>query len=336
MSRLYDVLAAGSLGDAIGYQVEFMTWQSIQTMHGIYGVQGLSDRPQATDDTQMMLFVTEGLINAIDEVDRVTGVAFAEPDKPMVSDFTEHTSKTLDDWYSTQENQPIPTSMFKHSPELMNRRAPGMTCLASLKEAREGGCFGNFAANNSKGCGAVMRAAPYAFLKGYTPSEIWEIAAEGGRLTHGHKEGWGSGSALAYLLHRMLLGEGIDDAVTFTIEESLRNGLDTTPSMMKTATHLAKHPKVLGPMQIQHHLGEGWTGDEALAIGLYAALRGKTVFEAILIATNHSGDSDSTAMIAGHISAMIHGLTEGERRMIGQVDLAAAVIKAAEKFESVL
>jgi hypothetical protein len=45
-------------------------------------------------------------------------------------------------------------------------------------------------------------------------------------------------------------------------------------------------------------LGGGWVGEEALAIGIYAALSAESFVEAIQIATNHSGDSDSTALAA--------------------------------------
>lgn len=48
-------------------------------------------------------------------------------------------------------------------------------------------------------------------------------------------------------------------------------------------------------------LGEGWVGEEALAIGVYAALKAESFMDAIIIAANHDGDSDSTASIAGQI-----------------------------------
>ncbi len=48
-------------------------------------------------------------------------------------------------------------------------------------------------------------------------------------------------------------------------------------------------------------LGEGWVGEEALAISLCAALSFAEVEEALLFAVNHSGDTDSTGAIAGNI-----------------------------------
>lgn len=49
-------------------------------------------------------------------------------------------------------------------------------------------------------------------------------------------------------------------------------------------------------------LGEGWIAEEALAIGVFCALRYKNDFkEALITAVNHSGDSDSTGSITGNI-----------------------------------
>ena len=47
-------------------------------------------------------------------------------------------------------------------------------------------------------------------------------------------------------------------------------------------------------------IGQGWVGEEALAIALYAVLVAGDFADAIRIAANHDGDSDSTASIAGH------------------------------------
>jgi ADP-ribosylglycohydrolase len=50
------------------------------------------------------------------------------------------------------------------------------------------------------------------------------------------------------------------------------------------------------------HLGEGWTGEETLAIGIYCSLKYIDNFEeAMIAAVNHGGDSDSTGAVAGNI-----------------------------------
>ena len=51
-----------------------------------------------------------------------------------------------------------------------------------------------------------------------------------------------------------------------------------------------------------HACGEGWTGDEALYVAIFCALRYPNDFAAALrCAVNHGGDSDSTGAICGNI-----------------------------------
>jgi ADP-ribosylglycohydrolase len=49
-------------------------------------------------------------------------------------------------------------------------------------------------------------------------------------------------------------------------------------------------------------IGEGWVGDEALAIAVYCALRHFDDFrKALAAAVSHGGDSDSTGAVTGNI-----------------------------------
>jgi len=48
-------------------------------------------------------------------------------------------------------------------------------------------------------------------------------------------------------------------------------------------------------------LGAGWIAEEALAIGIYAALIAQSFSHGIRSAVNRSGDSDSTGSIASQI-----------------------------------
>ena len=66
--------------------------------------------------------------------------------------------------------------------------------------------------------------------------------------------------------------------------------------------------RALGPVDNIGALGLGWVGEEALAIGLYAALAARDFPEALALAANHDGDSDSTASIAGQIWGAWKGL----------------------------
>ena len=49
-------------------------------------------------------------------------------------------------------------------------------------------------------------------------------------------------------------------------------------------------------------LGQGFVAEEALAIGVYAALcHSENLKRAVILAVNHDGDSDSTGAICGNI-----------------------------------
>jgi ADP-ribosyl-[dinitrogen reductase] hydrolase len=68
-------------------------------------------------------------------------------------------------------------------------------------------------------------------------------------------------------------------------------------------------------------LGQGWVGEEALAIGLYSALVGRSFPEVLAIAANHDGDSDSTASIAGQLYGAANGLADLPNKWLRQLDI---------------
>lgn len=65
----------------------------------------------------------------------------------------------------------------------------------------------------------------------------------------------------------------------------------------------------VGPETVER-LGAGWVAEEALAIGVYAALVSPDVMSALTLAVTHSGDSDSTGAIAGNSSTVYNGATQ--------------------------
>ena len=67
------------------------------------------------------------------------------------------------------------------------------------------------------------------------------------------------------------------------------------------STWAERDPAALAPGASVPGLGEGWVGEEALAIGVHAALVTDGFEDAVRLASNHDGDSDSTASIAGQL-----------------------------------
>ena len=79
-------------------------------------------------------------------------------------------------------------------------------------------------------------------------------------------------------------------------------------------------------------LGEGWVGEEALAIGVYAALRASSFEEALIIAANHDGDSDTTASIAGQIYGAWHRDSVLPKAWIEKLDIMEVTEKLVVEF----
>jgi ADP-ribosylglycohydrolase len=291
-------MLGGAVGDAIGLPVEFMTLEAITQRFGAEGITGYEKCyggiGKFSDDTQMSLFTAEGLLNSYNNhTDLVTAGAQA-----------------LINWLTTQEAQnrfiePTTEGLIL-LPELFSRRAPGNTCLTSLRAMKH---LGAKALNNSKGCGAVMRMHPvglFCWSMGFPASATMKIANTLGELTHGHVSGYLSGGALAVMIQSLLNGSSLEDAAWIAKQQLLEcNGHEETGAAIDQALEYAKLD--IEPRQAIYTLGEGWVGEEALAVALYCALKADSFREGVLMAANHSGDSDSTASIAGMLLGLLHG-----------------------------
>ena len=65
-----------------------------------------------------------------------------------------------------------------------------------------------------------------------------------------------------------------------------------------------------------HELGEGWVGEEALYIAVYATLaHADDLGRALRCAVNHGGDSDSTGAVTGSILGAYVGYDEVRKAM---------------------
>lgn len=323
-NRFRGCLIGGAIGDALGYTVEFFTLDRIKNIYGEGGIRRLPC-PQGlaliSDDTQMTLFTAEGLIKARDR-----GVGHKR------SIYLSYL-----DWFKTQEQYfTAGGEGLLAIAELFERRAPGTTCLGSLRSGLEGGV--SFPINSSKGCGGVMRTAPialYCYAKGANILGANELAAEAAAITHGHVLGHLPSYAMNHMLYKILEGEDILRAASLAVEETqkrysvyseAREGL----SLMKKAISLASDCNLSDEDAIRS-LGEGWVADEALAIAMYCALRHKDSFEdAVIAAVNHDGDSDSTGAITGNILGAYLGADAIPEHYLNSVELRDVILNMAD------
>src|SRR4051794_14633493 len=102
------ILFGLALGDALGAPTEFLKLSEIKRGYGVRGIQEPPDPALYTDDTQMTLALTEGLLDAGLDADLDTQMNAV--------------GKRFVEWLNSLEND----------------RAPGMTCISGAERYEAG------------------------------------------------------------------------------------------------------------------------------------------------------------------------------------------------------
>lgn len=136
------ILYGLALGDALGARTEFKKLSAIKSVYGDNGIQNLPNPALYTDDTQMTLALTEGLLDA--GLDADLDVQMNAIGKRFVA--------------------------WSYSPE--NNRAPGMTCMKGVRRFENGIPWRESGVFDSKGCGSAMRVATIGYLYQYDEKKI--------------------------------------------------------------------------------------------------------------------------------------------------------------------
>lgn len=182
--------------------------------------------------------------------------------------------------------------------------------------------------NNSKGCGGVMRMAPVGLF--LPKRDAFKLACECAALTHGHPSGYLSAGAFAYIIACIIEGSELETAVNHALEELEKHeNHEECEAAIQKAIESANES--IGPAEAIKTLGEGWVGEEALAISIYCALKHKDDFKAaVCLAVNHDGDSDSTGAITGNILGAYWGVAKIPKEWIEKVELANVLVQVAD------
>ena len=269
---------------------------------------------EITDDTQMSLFTAEGLLRAWTTTCHYCG---------GVPNFGVAVRHSYMNWLTTQGECGGASSSEKAGAGWLltiegmhRRRAPGGTCLSSL---RDGSLSENGIADNaSKGCGGIMRAAPAGLLaarinkgdRANTARLAFELGWVTAALTHGHPSGYYPAGVLAAVIATIVTGGSIEEGICISLGFLQdRIGSKETIDAVQSALDLWQDQNVRPSPESVESLGGGWVGHEALAISLYCALAaGNDFTKGVRLAVNHTGDSDSTGSITGNILGALLGV----------------------------
>ncbi|MDE6561345.1 MAG: ADP-ribosylglycohydrolase family protein [Muribaculaceae bacterium] len=336
-------LMGGAIGDAFGYPLEFIP--SRADIKAKYGDSGLTEydlsypwldegqrfqKALFSDDTQMTLYTAEGLLEA------------ERGGTPIVP--TVCAAYLI--WMGFQEGLTVDRkydSKLAGIGELNCRRAPGRTCIDSLKAIHEGrGAF-----NNSKGCGGVMRVAPvgiYGATHGWPLAKTASLAGEIAELTHSHPHSTYASAALAVIVQLCLCTDHVDrDVFKAIVSESLKTVGEVygeSGILMKSFKKAIEESVRLSEWRpddwtdggiIEFCIGAGWVAEETLAIAVFSVLRYIDDFDACLVcAVNHGGDSDSTGAVAGNIIGAIVGYEAIPEKFTDSIQLHNLILDMAD------
>ena len=311
----------GTLGDALGYAVEFKKYSAIRKRYGAGGIQDMplsGKKAVISDDTQMTLFTMEGMAQGYKR--SVQGASEGVEWYIYLSYLR---------WYQTQGVSlgfEIPNhwpSKLADVPQMNQWRAPGRTCLDALKSGRMGTIQDPI--NHSKGCGGVMRTAPLGFMEAFGSPLV--NGSKAAAITHGHPLGWIPAGMLSDIVYKLIYEKRrpLKETILKSLEDTIWQFRDFPEityfdQLMKKAIALSE-TEGDDVKQIES-IGGGWVGDEALAIAMYCCLRYPGDMKKMLtVSVNHSGDSDSTGAIAGNILGAYTGMDGIPKDWLAQLEL---------------
>ena len=330
--KLLEIIQAGAIGDAFGYQVEFDKIDTIKQKYGIFGIKYEESNLEkdASDDTQMTLFLWDAIIKYIKNNE-----VYDE------KSFTKEVHKSFMEWFSTQTHHPVYSSEFAISnssilsnEELFKRQAPGATCLSALSTNTARSTVKKI--NDSKGCGSVMRVAPLLLLKEHyklTNEALFVASMNQAAITHGNDEGMAATSFFTIILEELKNQKSVDEAYHIALNLTYKLKPNKFSSYIESVYKKAQEPNLLKENDLTDQIGEGWIADEAVGVALYCAVKAQSFAHCLELSSNHSGDSDSTASMAAQLYVAKNGLDEKD--ILFKTDLDNVIISLKNKTDNI-
>ena len=338
--KIQGCLIGGAAGDALGYTVEFLEYEQIQSLYGEKGIieYTLTDSAAlVSDDTQMTLFTANGLLRGITV--HALGLSKKKTDEYIYEAYL--------DWLNTQIDRSTDSSkswLTKHK-EIYGKRAPGNTCLKVLASGKRG--YVNERVNNRQGCGGIMRVAPIGLLY-KNRKEVFNVASEAAAITHNHPLGYLPAAMFALIINSIiyrsfgLLKETCrskndykkiiracqKEILKYCQSEDLEYAVEIN-NRVNEAISLTDNE--LSDIENVRTLGFGWIAKETLTIAIYCSLKYFNDFDtALAAAVNHSGDSDSTGSVTGNILGAYYGYEKIDDKWKDKLDLHNIIVQMAQ------
>lgn len=309
-SRRLASLLGGAVGDAFGFSQP--AGARDEARHALRQPLAQGGRLRVSDDTQMSLFTLEGLARAL---------RTRQPDN---AELLKQMRLSWQDWLQTQGGRSKlswhASHLLKHA-SLHAKRQPGLTNLRTLEQGAPG--TPDKPINECRACGGLQRVAPIGLLPGAGADAAFDLAMRAAACTHGHPDAWLPAGVLAALLAELSRGE------------AMRAALETALRLLRGQP---RHTETLAALDLalqksgQTHFGRSARGlppalcaPGTLSVGLYAALVGRDLHEALHLACDPEHGSDSAAAVAGQLYGAQHGIEAVPHDWVSQLDVFDAI-----------
>lgn len=293
-AKVAGCLLGGALGDAMGYAVDSSS--------------AGGTRSAFSAATQMSLYTLDGLLDALEWANQGVG-----------ADETACLWLAYLRWLKTQgtpldPGAPSPPLRWIDSQTVLHgRRAPENACISGLS-GPDMGTRARPVNPDSKGSGTVVRSAPFGLLPYVETEMVYRLSEDAAALTHGHPSALHSAAVFAALIHDLLDPQStLQEAAQAALRRAGESGVPELAARLTAAVELAAAGPA-APEELTAALGGGETAEEALALGMYAALATADAgspeehFRAALaVAVNHDGDSASAGSVTGNILGTLYG-----------------------------
>lgn len=332
-SYYYGAILGGAIGDALGAPVEFMNYEQIEDIIGPDGVKDFIIPPEQkyaliTDDTQLTLFTAEGLLRSITRAHR-------KNKERTLQDTSTTVHRAYLRWLYTQGLRTVCWSKKDYDGWLVKvgrlhaYREPGVTCLTALGKGIMGTL--DHAVNESLTCGCVMRVMPVGLVE--SEDRVFDIATRLAAITHGNPTSYLSAGTFAYIIKQIIKGQEIEGAVSRACQR-LKQETNHEELLYLINKAVLKAREKTPSRENMELIGKGFLAHEVLAMAIYAALSYPQDYtKAVLLAVNHSGDSDSIAAITGSIVGAALGYEAIPEAFRLQIELSKEMNELARDLE---
>jgi len=290
-----------AVGDAMGYTVDELDWQTICERYGPNGLLGYDlqeDYAQVTSYTQIAAFVANGLLLGVTRGRR--------------SEYLKFVSLALREWYKRQHFPRSPDKSWfwvAQKPELRRRHCRDAWMLDALRFENLGTMEKPI--NNSDDPGAILAAAAVALfydMKRMEPEQVGELTAKIVAMTHGDANAFLSAAVLAYALTGILHEPQRPLREQFLQAAQVMAGqFGEKFSQAKAIADAVNAAAALAQAEDSEHREnmEAFhcsSASECLCAAVYASLVHPEDFDsAMILAVNHSGRSAAVGGMTGAI-----------------------------------